>query len=67
MDQVGRLLRIEEVVKLTGFSRAKVYAMAASGQIPSLRSGRSVRVPQAGLVRWIEANTTWRESLGVTT
>ncbi len=54
----SRLLRAAEVVDMTGWSRAKVYAMAVSGEIPSLRSGRSVRIPLAALERWIEQNTT---------
>ena len=54
----SRLLRAEEVVEMTGWSRAKVYAMAVSGELPSLRSGRSVRIPLAALERWIEQNTT---------
>jgi excisionase family DNA binding protein len=53
-----RLLKAAEVVALTGWSRAKVYAMAVSGEIPSLRSGRSVRIPLAALERWIERNTS---------
>jgi excisionase family DNA binding protein len=52
-----RLLRAHEVVEMTGWSLAKVYAMAASGDIPSLRAGRSVRIPLAALQRWIEGNT----------
>lgn len=52
-----RLLRASEVVEMTGWSRAKVYAMAVSGEIPSLRSGRSVRIPLAALEKWIEQNT----------
>ncbi len=51
------LLRPAEVVAITGWSRAKVYGMAASGELPSLRSGRSVRIPRAALERWIEQNT----------
>ncbi len=59
MDErkLALLLRPAEVVEITGWSRAKVYAMAAAGEIPCLRSGRSVRVPRAALERWIEANT----------
>jgi excisionase family DNA binding protein len=53
-----RLLRMSEVAAITGFSRAKVYAMAASGEIPCLRSGRSVRIPLAALEGWIDQNTT---------
>jgi excisionase family DNA binding protein len=56
--QYARLLRADEVVDLTGWSRAKVYAMAHAGEIPSLRVGRSVRIPLAALERWIEENTT---------
>jgi len=57
-----RLLRAKEVVEITGWSRAKVYAMAKSGEVPSLRSGRSVRIPLSALVRWIEENTTGGDS-----
>ena len=39
----AKLLRMEEVVTITGLSRAKVYAMAASGDLPAIRAGRSVR------------------------
>jgi excisionase family DNA binding protein len=56
-ERAPKLLRAEEVVSLTGWSRAKVYAMAVSGEIPSLRSGRSVRIPIAALESWIQRNT----------
>jgi len=56
--QRSKLLRAEEVVEMTGWSRAKVYAMAKSGEVPSLRAGRSVRIPLAALERWIEQNTS---------
>ena len=52
------LLRPDEVAKITGWCRSKVYAMAASGEIPALRCGRSVRVPRAALEKWIARNTT---------
>ncbi len=54
----SQLLRAQEVADLTGWSRAKVYAMAVAGDIPSLRTGRSVRIPLAALERWIAAKTT---------
>lgn len=58
MQVQARLLRMTEVAQLTGLSRAKAYAMVASGELPSLRAGRSVRVPLAALERWIVQNTT---------
>ncbi len=51
------LLRMEEVMEMTGWSRAKCYAMAAAGELPSVRTGRSVRIPRAAFERWIEQNT----------
>ena len=54
---VALLFRVDEVVEMTSLSKAKVYMMAASGQLPTLRAGRSLRVPLEGLRKWIEANT----------
>jgi excisionase family DNA binding protein len=51
------LLRPEQVSEMTGLSRGKVYAMAATGELPSIRAGRSVRFPLGALTRWILANT----------
>jgi excisionase family DNA binding protein len=42
-----------ELCALLGFSRAKIYAMIAAGELPSIRCGRSVRVPAAALQEWI--------------
>lgn len=55
--RLALLLRMSEVQELTGWSRAKCYQMAASGEIPSVKSGRSVRVPAEPFMRWIEAKT----------
>jgi len=57
LELPDRLLRGQEVEALTGYSRGKVYAMAAAGEIPCLRHGRSVRFPLSALLRWIENNT----------
>jgi excisionase family DNA binding protein len=51
------LLRATEVADLLGVSRAKAYELMASETIPTLRIGRSVRVPRAALEAWIESNT----------
>ena len=51
------LLRCEEVAKRLGLCRAKVYAMAASGELPTVRVGRSVRIPVKALELWVERQT----------
>jgi excisionase family DNA binding protein len=51
------LIRAEEAAKLLGLGRSKVFQMIATGELPVIRMGRSVRVPKAELVRWIESRT----------
>ncbi len=50
-------LRANEVAKILGLGRSKVYELIQRGDLPVLRIGRSVRVPQAALERWIEQRT----------
>ncbi len=48
------LLKPAEVSELAGLGKSKTYELIASGEIPSVRIGRSVRVPADRLVAWIE-------------
>lgn len=48
------LLKPAEVGDLTGLGKSKTYALIAAGVIPSVRIGKSVRVPADRLRRWIE-------------
>jgi len=56
-----RLLRAAEVADVLGISRSKAYLMAASGQLPSVRLGRSLRVPLDRLQQWIASQVTGGE------
>lgn len=56
------LLDAIEAGKLLSVSRAKVLDLAARGEIPSLRVGRSVRIPRDPLTAWIAENTNTVES-----
>lgn len=47
------LLRPGEVAEMTGVGKSKCYELIATGEIPSVRIGRSVRVPSDALRRWI--------------
>ena len=51
------LLRIEEAADRLSLGRSKTYALVQQGEIPSIRIGRSVRVPALELDRWIRART----------
>jgi excisionase family DNA binding protein len=57
------LLDPSEVAKLLSVSRPKVCAMVSRGEIPSVRIGRSLRIPRDPLIDWIEQHTTGASSL----
>lgn len=68
MSQIERLLyRIQEAAEAVGVSRSKMYELIASGDIPSVRVGHSVRIPVEELKKWIAAripNDSAREKIG---
>ena len=47
------LLRAEEVQQALGLGRSKIYEMMATGELPVVRIGRSVRVPAEALRHWV--------------
>jgi len=55
---VPLLLDATEASELLSLSRAKVCDMANRGEIPSIRLGRSIRIPRDPLLRWIEQRTS---------
>jgi excisionase family DNA binding protein len=58
MDTSERLLlKADEVARRLSLGRATVYLMMASGELPTLRKGRAVRVPARALEHWIEQQT----------
>jgi excisionase family DNA binding protein len=52
------LLKADEVAHQLSLGRATVYLLMQSGELPTVRIGRSVRVPAAGLSQWIEQQQT---------
>jgi len=49
------LLRPNEAAELLGVGRSTIYALLASGDVPSVRVGRSVRLPLEALKQWVAA------------
>jgi excisionase family DNA binding protein len=56
------LFKADEVARRLSLGRATVYLMMASGELPTLRRGRAVRVPARALERWIEERTRAAEA-----
>jgi len=55
MDRL--LVKPMEAAQLIGVGRTRIYEMLASGEIPSIHIGRSVRIPTDKLRQWVEEKT----------
>jgi len=63
--QVPKLLRVSEVSKITGLQSWRLYSLLKKGEGPPfLRIGRTLRIPEDALARWIEEQTTINEEEG---
>ncbi len=47
-------LKVPEVAQVLRIARSRAYELVGSGEISSVRIGRSVRVSRRELVRWLE-------------
>ena len=50
------LLSVKGAARMLGMCDATVYQMAKRGELPTVRIGRSVRIPATALAQWIRAN-----------
>jgi excisionase family DNA binding protein len=48
-SELPELMRADEVASWLGCSRGLVFEMARRGDLPSVRLGRLLRIPRAGL------------------
>ncbi len=48
------LMTVEEMARYLRISRAKAYALTSSGDIPTVRMGRSVRIRRDRLHEWLD-------------
>jgi excisionase family DNA binding protein len=48
------LLRVTEAADLVGLSRSTIYNLVTSGQLDTVRVGRTIRVPVSALEKWVE-------------
>ena len=47
-------LKVPEVAEMLQIARSRAYELVGSGEIPSVRIGRSLRVSRRELERWLE-------------
>lgn len=48
-----RLLKVADVARMIGHSRAKTYQLLSDGVLPSVKVGKSVRVSEKVVQDWI--------------
>jgi excisionase family DNA binding protein len=48
------LLKVNEAAKLLQLGRDRIYELVASGRLPALHFGRTIRIPRDALARFIE-------------
>ena len=63
-EQRHEYLKVTEVAEVLRIARGRAYELVGSGEIPSVRIGRSVRVSRKELDRWLgeqrQPNARWR-------
>ena len=52
--KIGKFYKPAEVAELIGCSRKKIYRMIEEGQLPGVRFGRLLRVPEEDLHELLE-------------
>jgi excisionase family DNA binding protein len=57
MADHNRLLKADEVGRLLGLGKSKVYEMMQARELPVVRIGGARRVPLLDLQRWIRERT----------
>ena len=51
---VKLLLKVSEAGEMIGVGRSRMYEMIYTGDIPSIRIGKSIRIPKRALESWVE-------------
>ena len=54
MENTPLLLKVTEAAKLLQLGRDRIYELVASGRLPALHFGRTIRIPRDALARFIE-------------
>ena len=61
MENTPLLLKVTEAAKLLQLGRDRIYELVASGRLPALHFGRTIRIPRDALTRFIESECRDRD------
>ena len=57
-DDQPTMLTVAETAKVLRIGRNSAYQLVREGKLPSVRLGRTLRIPMAMLTSWIEARAS---------
>ena len=57
LESTPLLLKVTEAAKLLQLGRDRIYELVASGRLPALHFGRTIRIPRDALARFIESES----------
>lgn len=55
LPQAQAMLTVPEVARVLRCSEQSVYAACARGELPCVKFGQLVRIPQAAFAKWLQA------------
>jgi excisionase family DNA binding protein len=56
------LIDLRELQRILGIGRTKAHSLIASGDIPSIRVGRSIRIDSRDLDAWLKRQTRFADN-----
>jgi excisionase family DNA binding protein len=62
IDRARLTVNVQEAGKLLGISRAAAYQAVSNGEIPSVRIGRRILIPERALAKLLDQHQTPRDS-----
>ena len=57
-DLLPRLLKADDLARMTGLSKARIYELAREGSLPTVRLGRSLRFDCRVVGEWLAQGGT---------
>jgi excisionase family DNA binding protein len=58
IEDLPELLTVRETADFTRIGIRQAYELVRSGELPSVRLGRSIRIPKRALVRFVQAGVS---------
>lgn len=59
-EEEMELINVSKAQQLLSVSKSKIYEMIATGELPSVRIGKAIRIPVKPLAAWVQEHHNWR-------